>query len=103
MRHEALANSLATTGRVVLENCLTSNFFTGALAKQTGNPAASLKYHPLPKFLALGVPVTLSTDDPGLFNTSLLGEYSHAASLGLSKETLLKLAEQSFLAAFLAP
>src|ERR1700723_4630302 len=100
MRDEALANSLATTGRVVLENCLPSNLCTGALAKQTGNPAASLKYHPLPKFLALGVPVTLSTDDPGLFNTSLLGEYSHAASLGLSKEQLLQLAEQSFLAAF---
>src|ERR1700723_4338794 len=86
MRDAAFADSLATTGRVVLENCLTSNLCTGALAKQTGNPAASLKYHPLPKFLALGVPVTLSTDDPGLFNTSLLGEYSHAASLGLSKE-----------------
>ena len=103
MRDEALANSLATTGRVVLENCLTSNLCTGALAKQTGNPSASLKDHPLPKFLALGVPVTLSTDDPGLFNTSLLDEYSHAASLGLTKEQLLQLAEQSFLAAFLAP
>jgi adenosine deaminase len=103
MRDEALANSLATTGRVVLENCLTSNLCTGALAKQTGNPPASLKDHPLPKFLALGVPVTLSTDDPGLFNTSLLDEYSHAASLGLTKDQLLQLAEQSFLAAFLAP
>jgi len=87
----------------VMENCLTSNLCTGALAKQTGNPAASLKDHPLPKFLALGVPVTLSTDDPGLFNTSLLDEYSHAVSLGLTKEQLLQLAEQSFLAAFLAP
>jgi aminodeoxyfutalosine deaminase len=103
MRDQALANSLATTGRVVLENCLTSNLCTGALAKQTGNPAASLKDHPLPKFLVLGVPVTLSTDDPGLFNTSLLDEYSHAASLGLTKAQLLQLAEQSFLAAFLAP
>jgi aminodeoxyfutalosine deaminase len=103
MRDEALANSLATTGRVVLENCLTSNLCTGALAKQTENPSASLKDHPLPKFLGFGVPVTLSTDDPGLFNTSLLDEYSHAASLGLSKEQLRQLAEQSFLAAFLAP
>jgi aminodeoxyfutalosine deaminase len=64
MRDEALANSLATTGRVVLENCLTSNLCTGALAKQTENPSASLRDHPLPKFLGLGVPVTLSTDDP---------------------------------------
>jgi aminodeoxyfutalosine deaminase len=103
MRDEVLANSLATTGRVVLENCLTSNLCTGALAKQTGNPSASLKDHPLPKFIGRGVPVTLSTDDPGLFNTSLLDEYSHAASLGLTKAQLLQLAEQSFLAAFLAP
>jgi aminodeoxyfutalosine deaminase len=103
MRDEALANSLATTGRVVLENCITSNLCTGALAKQTGNPAATMKDHPLPHFLKRGVPVTLSTDDPGLFNTDLLSEYSHAASLGLSKEQLIRLAEQSFLSAFLSP
>jgi len=102
MRDEALANSLATR-RVVLENCITSNLCTGALAKQTGNPAASLKDHPLPQFLKLGVPVTLSTDDPGLFHTDLLSEYSHAASLGLSKEQLLQLVEQSFHAAFVSP
>jgi aminodeoxyfutalosine deaminase len=103
MRDEALASSLATTGRVVLENCITSNLCTGALAKQTGNPAAAMKDHPLPHFLKRGVPVTLSTDDPGLFNTDLLSEYSHAASLGLSKEQLIQLAEQSFLSAFLSP
>ena len=102
MRDEALANSLATR-RVVLENCLTSNLCTGALAKQTGNPKASLKDHPLPYFLKLGVPVTLSTDDPGLFHTDLLSEYSHAAELGLSNEQLVQLAEQSFLAAFVSP
>src|ERR1700732_634794 len=102
MRNEALANSLATTGRVVLENCLTSNLCTGALAKQTGNPTASLKDHPLPKFLGLGVPVTLSNDEPGLFNTTVLDADWHAATLGLTKEQLLQLAEQSFVAYFLA-
>jgi aminodeoxyfutalosine deaminase len=102
MRDEALANSLSTR-RVVLENCITSNLRTGALAKQTGNPNATMKEHPLPHFLKLGVPVTLSTDDPGLFHTDLLSEYSHAAALGLSKEQLLQLAEYSFLAAFVTP
>jgi aminodeoxyfutalosine deaminase len=102
MRDEALANSLSTR-RVVLENCISSNLCTGALAKQTGNPSATLKDHPLPHFLKLGVPVTLSTDDPGLFHTDLLSEYSHAAELGLSKEQLVQLAEQSFLAAFVSP
>ncbi|HXN74483.1 MAG TPA: adenosine deaminase [Candidatus Acidoferrales bacterium] len=102
MRDDALASSLATR-RVVLENCITSNLCTGALAKQTGNPKATMKEHPLPHFLKLGVPVTLSTDDPGLFHTDLLREYSHAAALGLSKEQLIQLAEQSFVAAFVAP
>ncbi|MGB8525098.1 MAG: adenosine deaminase [Candidatus Acidiferrales bacterium] len=102
MRDEALANSLSTR-RVVLENCITSNLRTGALAKQTGNPNATMKDHPLPHFLKLGVPVTLSTDDPGLFHTDLLSEYSHAAALGLSKEQLLQLTEYSFLAAFVTP
>jgi aminodeoxyfutalosine deaminase len=102
MRDDALANSLATR-RVVLENCITSNLCTGALAKQTGYPKATMKEHPLPRFLKLGVPVTLSTDDPGLFHTDLLSEYSHAAALGLSKEQLIQLVEQSFVAAFVTP
>jgi len=53
--------------------------------------------------LAHGSLVTLSTDDPAMFHTNLLAEYSYAASLGLSKEQLLQLAEQSFSAAFLPP
>jgi aminodeoxyfutalosine deaminase len=102
MHDAALAEWLATR-RIVLENCLTSNLATGALAKQTGNPGASLAEHPLGKFLESGSLVTLSTDDPGMFHTDLLTEYSRAASLGLSNLQLLQLAEQSFNAAFLPP
>jgi aminodeoxyfutalosine deaminase len=102
MHDAALAESLAAR-HVVLENCLTSNLATGALAKQTGNPAATLSSHPLPKFVASGSLVTLSTDDPAMFSTDLLAEYSHAASLGLSPQQLLHLAEQSVNAAFLPP
>ncbi|MGH9738585.1 MAG: adenosine deaminase [Candidatus Acidiferrales bacterium] len=102
MHDPALAESLATR-HIVLENCLTSNLATGALAKQTGNPAATLGYHPLPKLLAAGSLITLSTDDPAMFSTDLLTEYSRAADLGLSPPQLLHLAEQSFNAAFLAP
>lgn len=100
MHDEALAKSLANR-QVVLEICPSSNLATGALAKQTGKPAASLADHPLRKLLELGSLVTLSTDDPAMFHTNLLAEYSHAASLSLSKEQLLRLAEQSFNAAFL--
>jgi aminodeoxyfutalosine deaminase len=100
MHDPALAESLAAR-RVVLENCLTSNVATGALVKQTGNPSATLADHPLRKLLDAGSLVTLSTDDPAMFSTDLLTEYSRAASLGLSSQQLLHLAEQSFRAAFL--
>jgi aminodeoxyfutalosine deaminase len=102
MNDPALAESLALR-HVVLENCPSSNLCTGALAKQTGNPNASLADHPLAKLMAQGVLVTLSTDDPAMFHTDLLTEYSHAASLGLSNAQLLQLAEQSFSASFLPP
>jgi len=101
MHDSELARSLAARG-VVLENCLTSNLATGALAKQTGNTSATLADHPLKQFLDAGSLVTLSTDDPAMFSTDLLTEYSRAASLGLSPQQLLQLAEQSFRAAFLA-
>jgi aminodeoxyfutalosine deaminase len=102
MHDPALAESLAAR-RVVLENCLTSNLATGALAKQIANPVASLADHPLKKLLEAGSLVTLSTDDPGMFSTDLLAEYGRAAALGLSPQQLLRLAEQSFSAAFLPP
>ncbi len=102
MHDPALAESLITR-RVVLENCPTSNLCTGALAKQTGKPDATLRDHPLPKFMQQGLLVTLSTDDPGLFHTELLREYSLVESLGLSKKQMLDLAENSINAAFLPP
>jgi aminodeoxyfutalosine deaminase len=52
---------------IALEVCPTSNVCTGA--------APSLAAHPLPALLAAGVPVTLATDDPGMFHTTLNGEY----------------------------
>jgi aminodeoxyfutalosine deaminase len=100
MRDAELAQSLAARG-IVLENCLASNLRTGALAKQTGKADACLGDHPLPTFLDYGLRVTLSTDDPAMFHTDLLTEYSRAASLGLSDRQLARLAEQSFQAAFL--
>jgi aminodeoxyfutalosine deaminase len=102
MRDPALMEFLAGR-RIPLENCPTSNLSTGALAKQTGKPDASLQDHPLAKFIKQGLTVTLSTDDPAMFQTDLLSEYSVAASLGLSSQQLVPLAEQSFSASFLPP
>lgn len=102
MNDPVLAEWLQTR-RIVLENCPTSNLCTGALANQIGKPEATLQDHPLPAFLQRGLLVTLSTDDPALFHTNLLTEYSKAASLGLTNQQLVALAEQSYQSAFLAP
>lgn len=101
MRDPSLCEFLSMRG-IALENCLASNLRTGALAMQTGNPASTLADHPLPKFLAAGIPVVLSTDDPAMFHTDLLAEYASAASLGISPDALLRLAQQSFHSSFLA-
>jgi aminodeoxyfutalosine deaminase len=102
MHDLALADSLANR-HIVLENCITSNLCTGALAKQLSLTDAPLASHPLAIFVQRGLLVTLSTDDPALFHTDLLTEYARAASLGLSNAQLLHLAEQSFHTAFLPP
>ncbi len=101
-RDRALAETLAIR-RIVLEICPTSNLYTGALAKQIGKPSASMADHPLADFMAHGIHVALSTDDPGMFHTDLLTEYSQAAALGLSNKQMFELAEESFHASFLPP
>jgi aminodeoxyfutalosine deaminase len=102
MRDPALAEFLAAR-RITLEVCPTSNVCTGALAKQSDKPAATVLDHPLANFIKQGLTVTLSTDDPAMFHTELLAEYSAAASLGLSSQQLIRLAEQSFGSSFLPP
>ena len=100
MHDAALCEELAERG-IALEICPGSNLATGALARQTGNPAATLADHPLKLLFDRGVHVTLSTDDPTMFHTSLDVEYRHAAALGFTQTELIRLAENSFHAAFL--
>lgn len=79
--------------RVPLEICLSSNLATGVLDR--------LENHPLPQWLAAGVPVTLNTDDPAMFHTNLNREYALAArTFKLSHEQLNQIAGQSFRASF---
>ena len=101
--HDAELAELCIARGIVLENCLSSNLCTGALAQQTGKAQPTLADHPLLQFLARGLRVALSTDDPAMFHTDLLTEYAQAASLGLTDPQLLALAAQSFSAAFLSP
>ena len=101
--HDPELMDLLRTRRTPLEVCPTSNLATGALARQLGKPEARLEEHPLKTFFDRGVPVTLSSDDPAMFHTDLLREYSHAVALGFSASELVRVAENSFQAAFLHP
>jgi aminodeoxyfutalosine deaminase len=66
--------------QIPLEVCPTSNVCTGAVR--------SINEHPLRKLYDAGVPITLSTDDPGVFRCTLRGEYEVARQLGLSTDDL---------------
>lgn len=81
--------------RVPLDVCLTSNAKTGAVAPRAGGLT-----HPVLILLRAGVRITLSTDDPGLFSTSLGGEYRRLAHLGASSRELARVARESRSAAF---
>jgi len=60
--------------------------------------------HPLPRMLDAGVVVTLGSDDPPLFQTTLLDEYANAWSLcDLDRDGLAALARNSLVSSFAAP
>jgi adenosine deaminase/aminodeoxyfutalosine deaminase len=66
---------------IPLEVCITSNVKTGAVG--------SLEEHPVRKLYEAGVPITLNTDDPGIFDTDLRTEYSVARDIFGFTETEL--------------
>jgi len=84
--------------RITVESCPTSNLRTGALREHTG--ADDLRRHPVVDYCRRGIPVTLNTDDPGLFLTTLNDEYALAHRLGLSREELCSVAQTAFESAF---
>lgn len=86
---------------ITLELCPTSNIRTGALARQLGKRSARIEEHPLKVFFDRGIRVALSTDDPAMFETTLLDEYAAANSaMGMSTDSLLHIAEMGFEKAF---
>jgi aminodeoxyfutalosine deaminase len=74
----ALIEELAAR-EIVLDVTPLSNLRTGVVK--------SLEEHPLPELLAAGIPCSLSTDDPEMFDTDLTREYEAASSLGLHPKT----------------
>ncbi|WP_433617261.1 adenosine deaminase [Dactylosporangium sp. CA-139114] len=79
---------------IPLEVCPTSNACTRSVP--------SLAEHPLPALVAAGVPVTINSDDPPMFSTSLNQEYLVAATLlGLDADGVADLARQGVRYSFL--
>ncbi|MFI0481155.1 adenosine deaminase [Actinomadura sp. 9N215] len=80
--------------QIPLEVCPTSNVCTGQVA--------SIGAHPLPRMLDEGLFVTLNSDDPPMFDTTLTGEYRVAAEVfGLGRDGLADLARNAVLASSL--
>jgi aminodeoxyfutalosine deaminase len=64
---------------IVLDICPGSNLRTRAVA--------SREEHPLPELVAFGIPCSISTDDPEMFDTDLTREYELATSFGIAPRT----------------
>ena len=82
--------------RIPLEISPTSNVRTRAVP--------SLDAHPLPRLVEAGVPVSINSDDPPMFGTTLNDEYAVAARLlRLGPDGVAALAREAVAAAFLTP
>ncbi|WP_375498820.1 adenosine deaminase [uncultured Jatrophihabitans sp.] len=92
-RDPRLMAHLAEAG-IPLEVCPTSNVCTRSVP--------SLAEHPLPQLVAAGVPVTINSDDPPMFSTTLNHEYEVAAQLlDLGRDGVADLARAGVRASFL--
>jgi aminodeoxyfutalosine deaminase len=77
-----------------VEICLTSNVRTGV--------CKTIAEHPVKSYFDQGVMITLNTDDPALFGTTLSREYQLAQeTFEFTDEHLRELARNSFEASFL--
>ena len=80
--------------QIPLEICVTSNLRTGI--------CKSAAEHPVKNYFDQGMMITLNTDDPALFGTTLAREYQFAQeTFGFTDEHLRELARNSFEASFL--
>ncbi|MHA4949800.1 adenosine deaminase [Micromonospora sp. SD19] len=82
--------------QIGMEVCPTSNVRTRAVA--------TIDEHPLPRLVEAGLLVTINSDDPPMFGTTLNDEYAVAARLlGIGAEGLAGLARNAVTASFLDP
>ncbi len=80
--------------QVPIEICVTSNLRTGGCVE--------LAQHPVRRYFDQGLMLTLNSDDPAMFRTSLVEEYAMVQeAFGFTDEHLRELARNSFEASFL--
>ena len=80
--------------QIPVELCITSNLRTGV--------CKTVAEHPTKNYFDQGIMITLNTDDPALFGTTLSREYQLAQeTFGFTDEHLRELARNSFEASFL--
>jgi aminodeoxyfutalosine deaminase len=80
--------------QIPVEICITSNLRTGV--------CSTISEHPVRRYFDQGIMVTLNSDDPAMFGTTLAGEYQLAQdAFGFTDEHLRELARNSFEASFL--
>ncbi len=87
-----LIKSLRTNG-IPLEICISSNLSTGVYKQLTE--------HPIKHLYRAGLNLTLNSDDPLFFNTSLSNEYLLAWTTGLTVAEISELALNAYQQAFL--
>lgn len=81
------------THRIPLEICPTSNIHTGLYP--------SYQAHPVNMLFEAGIPITINTDDPTFFETTLNDEYLHLYASGTRKQDIYEMLKNGFLYAFL--
>jgi adenosine deaminase len=80
--------------QIPLDICPSSNVCLGFVP--------TLAAHPLPRLLDAGLYITLNTDDPPLFNTTLTNEYTQVAhTFGLTSDDMARLARNAEQAALI--
>ena len=77
---------------IVLETCPTSNIATRIYE--------NYEAHPVKKLFDAGVKITVNSDDPPFFNSSIAGEYEVMFNLGLAEEELISLTQNAIRSSF---
>jgi adenosine deaminase len=78
---------------IALEVCPTSNIHTGVYPSYDKHPAKAL--------FDAGIPITVNTDDPTFFHTTLADECARLHELGFTPDDLLQVLRNGFRYSFL--